>query len=200
MEWNPRSEQKYQAVARLRLEGRYDAFVEAKKGISGDADEKFYGALKKFPPSDPSAPPVNIPYGNIARGLGHLEKKTGHSAEYKVPTFREFPDWQELHDAVELGRTADAYEVARWVADRMATGPSEIDPASVPSRGALVMLFNVQNEPGGYDKFIRDVLTKTMPKQSQIDAAAKSHDDNRPILSRLEAFEAEQRKLRGGAA
>lgn len=82
---------------------------------------------------------------------------------------------------------AKAADELRWAAKYAFYHPAEIDPSTVPSRAAVLLLKIVHDDK---QRFFEQ-YTKLLPSKTQIEASERFRDDGRNALSALEAFAAD---------
>jgi hypothetical protein len=94
------------------------------------------------------------------------------------------------HELVKQGseRKASPLEEVQWVYDNYPRELSQIDPASVPSSGAVGLLQYVKKDISNYGDFIRTGWFKLLPTKSELEYANRFKDSGQE-LNLLEEFE-----------
>ena len=114
----------------------------------------------------------------IARFLPTSGARSGHAAA-----------WGNLVEKMDLSKTCSTIHSVQWVYEQAILSPSQIDPASVPSKGALRMLMWVQASDSNYNEFIKSIWSKTIPSKTEIERAGRFSDDGRTQIALLDEFE-----------
>jgi len=94
--------------------------------------------------------------------------------------------WAKLVSQVEPGRRAPAAVVLDWCFNNVENRPDEIDPVTVPSRGAITMLR--ASKTAGGDSQLLTMWAKTLPTGQQVKANSNFGDDGRQQLDMLDEF------------
>ena len=113
-------------------------------------------------------------------------------AKPQVEIVNEWPEyWPRLAREIGTKRTADPAKVVAWVFNNAGTPPSMIDPAGVPSLGALRYLRLVQSSDTAYQKFLDNNWSKTMPDKREMEFQSRSQGDCSEQLELLRRFDQE---------
>jgi hypothetical protein len=99
--------------------------------------------------------------------------------------------WDELARSVDRTKRCKPFDMIQWVFENAGVPVDLIDPADVPSSGALNYLRRIKNDDGVYDSFMEKLYSKTIPDKRQLEHEGKQRDDGRPQLRLLDAFDEE---------
>ena len=120
--------------------------------------------------------------------------KYGPSADQKereaATAHRAVDEYTNLRNKIDEGKRANGREVVDWVFNMIGTNPSEIDPLSVPERGAVMLLRHVERSPLAYDSLL-ELWKALLPSRSTLDVDAKFSDDGHKLLQLLDQFDKE---------
>jgi hypothetical protein len=200
---------------RLHTEGRYAEYVARREQLKLEGAPEHLAwiyAAAQFPPMDGSPLEVRVP-GPLGTGTEN-ENVTG--AGESLPTAAELNGdiaaflaaadprtegdraFDKLHARVAENRKASTVENLEWVYENAATSFDGLDPAGVPSRGALRLLKLVQSSDRQYGEFLLGLWSKIIPAKSSLDSERRFTDDGRKRLVLMEEFEADFAAAVGG--
>jgi len=98
-----------------------------------------------------------------------------------------FAVWQELASKVGVRKKSSARADIEWVFNHAGADPRNINPADVPSAGAVGLLRYVQGGSANYRDFLQH-WGKLIPQRAAIEAEARFSDDGRKQLKLLDEF------------
>lgn len=155
------------------------------------------GDLQEPPASPPEQPlpqptapvhPKPAPSINPAADLlaQQLAKNAQQQAKAKV---KDDEVWEALAAAVDRKKRAPILETAEWIYHNIGTPLPLIDPAEIPSAGALSHLRTLRENKAAYLEFLKTWMVKTIPDKKQMDFEAKRNLGSVKVLSNLDAFD-----------
>jgi len=94
--------------------------------------------------------------------------------------------WRELQSAVPLAKQATARAQVEWVHATIGTPVGDIDPNSVPSRGAINLLRFVETTAGGLGSFYEKMWVRLLPSKAEIEAGERFKDDGKSVIDMID--------------
>lgn len=170
--------------------------------------EDFQRLLKEARKKGFDVEPPKFP--TYANGLPNYRGEPEPSEQFDalVDDIKQIPklsakNWDDLFGMVPADRnTMKIADRMQWIYDHAGDKPEEIDPKSVPSRGALKHLRMIASNDGAYQNFVNNIYAKLMPDKKYVNEGEQKkaneltesyfEDIEREIDEEWERIEAEE--------
>jgi hypothetical protein len=195
---------------RLHAEKRWEDYLLIREALKRDGiapAQAWRYAAKEFPPLDGSPPEIDQLNAKI--GVDEQAREDPRPTPPPPPAAVSEKGWIEysrsvsdqsvgtseiwaklIHAVHKQNRSAGTREISEWVARNAIIPIALISADDVPDTTALGLLKWVQQSTVNYSEFVKTVWSKTMPKESTLNAEGRFADDGRLQLAMLDEFEA----------
>lgn len=139
-------------------------------------------------PTDPPPKPPRQPRPSPPPPVKPPPAPAGpHPGMVDAGLFNRDPRWADLIRQVPIHQTAPERVIVSWVFNNVLNNIEDIDPKSVPCRGAVAMLIFARSGSSGYSELLA-MWQKTLPNQQQLKTDPRFNDDGRTQEKLIEDF------------